>query len=118
MKTIWFTSDLHLGHENVIRYAGRPFKDAAQMDEAIITNWRDRVKPGDDIYVVGDFSFHRTEKTKEILRSLPWMDVLREELPKMEREIGASVRPTGEAPAADGSLSIVESNVVPIRGKK
>ena len=25
--TIWFTADLHLGHQNIIRYCDRPFDD-------------------------------------------------------------------------------------------
>lgn len=76
MKTIWFTSDLHLGHENVIRYAKRPFANADEMDAALIANWKERVKPGDDVYIVGDFSFHKPARTKEILAELPGVKFL------------------------------------------
>ena len=33
---IYFTADTHFGHENVIRFCGRPFSCAAEMDEALI----------------------------------------------------------------------------------
>ena len=34
--TIFYTADLHLGHENVIAYSNRPFSNAAEMLECII----------------------------------------------------------------------------------
>ena len=29
---VWFTSDTHFGHENIIRYCGRPFCNAEEMN--------------------------------------------------------------------------------------
>lgn len=54
---IYYTADLHLGHENVIGFGSRPFSDVEEMDKALIANWRAVVKPGDDIYVLGDLIF-------------------------------------------------------------
>ena len=51
---IYFTSDLHLGHANIIRLCNRPFADVDEMDEALIENWNRRVKPADTVYLVGD----------------------------------------------------------------
>lgn len=58
--SIWFSSDLHLGHANIIRYTHRPFRDVKEMDETLIANWNDRIKPDDTVYFLGDFCFgHR-----------------------------------------------------------
>lgn len=68
---IWFTSDQHLGHTNIIKYCDRPFESAEEMDAAIINNWQSIVKPEDQVFVLGDFSFHEPEKTTSILSTLP-----------------------------------------------
>lgn len=53
----YFSSDYHLGHNNVIIYDKRPFKDVKEMDEAIIANHNAIVSDDDDFYFLGDFSF-------------------------------------------------------------
>ena len=50
MTNIWFTSDTHFGHANIINLCNRPFK---------ISNWNDYVKPKDKIFHLGDFCFSR-----------------------------------------------------------
>ena len=47
---IYFTADTHFGHENVIRFCGRPYTTAAEMDEALIENWNSRVKGNDTVF--------------------------------------------------------------------
>ncbi len=32
---IYFTSDLHLGHANIIKYCSRLFEDVSKMDDAL-----------------------------------------------------------------------------------
>jgi calcineurin-like phosphoesterase family protein len=34
----YYTSDLHLGHENIISICKRPFAAVEEMDEILITN--------------------------------------------------------------------------------
>lgn len=67
---IWFTSDLHFGHARVIEYAKRPFASVEEMDRAMIDNWNALVQAGDQVYVLGDFSFHKPARTMEILKDL------------------------------------------------
>lgn len=57
VKMIYYTADLHLGHENVIKFSNRPFSSVREMDDTIIENWRAAVRPNDDIYVLGDLIF-------------------------------------------------------------
>ena len=36
---ILYTADLHFGHNNIIKYDSRPFKDADDMDHVLIELW-------------------------------------------------------------------------------
>ena len=51
---VWFTSDNHFGHENIIRFCNRPFISSHEMDCAMIDNWNKVVKPQDIVYHLGD----------------------------------------------------------------
>lgn len=53
---IFFTSDQHFWHENVIRYCNRPFNSVIEMNEKLIELWNETVSPNDEVYVLGDFS--------------------------------------------------------------
>ena len=70
MSRTWFTSDLHLGHRNVIDHCSRPFADVREMDEALLDGWNSRVQPGDDVWVVGDFALGSAETVAHYLRRL------------------------------------------------
>lgn len=56
---IWFTSDWHFGHKNILNYCKRPFKDLEEMHIALIKLWNDTVKPEDTVYFIGDFSLNK-----------------------------------------------------------
>lgn len=66
---IYYTADLHLGHENVIKFSNRPFSSIDEMDKALIANWRAVVKPSDDIYVLGDL-IYRSQNPEAYLKQL------------------------------------------------
>jgi len=67
---IWFTSDTHFNHKNIIEYCKRPFKNVQQMNKVLIENWNKRVKKNDIIYHLGDFAFGNFEKIKKIREKL------------------------------------------------
>ena len=54
---IWFTSDTHFNHTNILKYEPntRPFATIEEMNETIISNWNKVVGEEDTIYVLGDF---------------------------------------------------------------
>ncbi len=54
--TLWFTSDTHFGHENIIQYCYRPFSSVQEMDDKLVENWNRVVKPDETIYHLGDFT--------------------------------------------------------------
>lgn len=69
-QNIFFTSDTHFNHKNIIKYCKRPFESVDEMNEAIIANWNSVVKENDIVFHLGDFCFCKTEKFKEIISRL------------------------------------------------
>ena len=67
---VFFIADTHFGDGNIIVYENRPFGNTEEMDRVIMENWNNTVSENDMVFVVGDFSFHDTEKTSEICHSL------------------------------------------------
>lgn len=51
---IYFTSDLHLGHDKDFLYAPRGFNSIEEHDLAIIQNWNNLITYEDDVYILGD----------------------------------------------------------------
>jgi calcineurin-like phosphoesterase family protein len=74
----FLTADLHLGHANIIKYCKRPFKDVAHMNESLIRNWNQRVKPDDVVYHLGDFCFKNSSDKGEGQRTsaFDWLNQL------------------------------------------
>ena len=66
----YFISDLHLGHKNVLKFDNRPFINIEEHDKTIIDNWNNKVNDNDDVYVLGDISWHNATKTIEIFKQL------------------------------------------------
>lgn len=72
----FFTADLHLGHANIIRYCDRPFADVAEMNDALVANWNDTVRPGDEVIVLGDFAMGRIAETLPLAERLNGRKIL------------------------------------------
>ena len=56
-NNIFFTSDTHFNHSNIIKYCNRPFNHPDEMNEALINNWNSVVKENDIVFHLGDFMF-------------------------------------------------------------
>jgi calcineurin-like phosphoesterase family protein len=68
---LFWTSDLHCGHEKIIGFSKRPFKNADEMDTALIANFNSVVSKEDTTYILGDFAFYRDqEKTRAVIHAL------------------------------------------------
>lgn len=59
---IWFTSDTHFGHANILKYDQRPFATIAYHDEVLIKNWNQVVGKGDVVYHLGDVAWHTKQQ--------------------------------------------------------
>ena len=67
---IFYISDLHFGHANIIRHSNRPFRSVDDMDKALIENWNNVVSPEDDIYILGDLMLNDNENGIKLLKQL------------------------------------------------
>jgi calcineurin-like phosphoesterase family protein len=69
---IWFTSDTHFFHKKIIEFCPetRQGSDVLEMNELIKQAWNNRVKPGDRVYHLGDFSFGKPEATRDFMEDL------------------------------------------------
>lgn len=67
---VFFTSDSHYFHERIITSCNRPYKDAAEMNEALIANWNSVVPKGGLVFHLGDFAWGGFTKWKEIVNRL------------------------------------------------
>ena len=69
----WLWSDLHFGHDNIIRYTKRPFACVEEMDASLHANWAATVGDDDTLVFVGDMAMRGAvgEHTWERIRSGP-----------------------------------------------
>jgi len=51
---IYFTSDTHFGHTNIIKYCDRPFANVDEMNRVMTERWNSVVKPEDTVFHLGD----------------------------------------------------------------
>lgn len=68
---IWFTSDLHFYHNNILKYCNRPFQDINDMTTQLINNWNEVVCNEDAVFILGDFVWGNDPiKIKNIINQL------------------------------------------------
>lgn len=53
----YYISDLHLFHENSIRFDNRPFMNLEDMHKVIRSKWNNKITNGDKVYILGDISY-------------------------------------------------------------
>ena len=66
MSKVLFTSDLHFGHENILRFDNRLFSTTDEMDAELVRRWNAKVGKGDLVYVLGDMIWK--SKIDDVLR--------------------------------------------------
>lgn len=67
---VWFTSDLHLGHANIIKFCNRPFDSVEEMNSAIIERINRRVPEKAVLFVLGDAVMGKISETLPLLAGI------------------------------------------------
>lgn len=67
---VWFTSDTHFGHENIIKYCNRPFKNVNEMDEELIRRWNATVPEDGVVFHLGDFASGGSKEINNVIHRL------------------------------------------------
>lgn len=73
MANIWFTSDNHFGHANILKFsaATRRGANAQEMNQMMIQEWQRQVQPEDTVYMLGDVFFCQAHEAHSIMDQLP-----------------------------------------------
>ena len=54
---IFFTSDTHWGHANILGFCNRPFANVEEMNNKLIENWNKKVPTDGLVFHLGDFAW-------------------------------------------------------------
>jgi calcineurin-like phosphoesterase family protein len=72
-KNIWFSSDFHFGHNNIIKLCNRPTTQE-EHDEWLLNRINSVVNEWDDFYILGDVSFKSPGGPSRIVELLKRMN--------------------------------------------
>ena len=67
---IWFTSDTHFYHQNIIRFCHRPFANVDEMNEELIRRWNETVPPDGIVFHLGDVCTGKSGNWEKVLPRL------------------------------------------------
>ena len=77
MRTnIFFSADWHLGHNNILKYDDRPFRDVKHMHRVLVNNYNSSVRQEDICYFVGDMGICKGDIIKNIVQELQGTKIL------------------------------------------
>lgn len=66
-----FIADPHFGHKNILKFSKRPFHSIDDHDATLIANWNKKVKPDDEVYILGDLTMSKSgEYANALLKQL------------------------------------------------
>lgn len=70
-EKIFFTSDLHFEHRNILNFCHRPYDNIKQMNKELIKNWNNTVSDNDIVFILGDiYWFEGRHECKKLLEQL------------------------------------------------
>jgi calcineurin-like phosphoesterase family protein len=78
-ERVFFTSDLHFNHRNIIEYTNRPWRDRAgnpdveSMNQALVNNWNSVIRDEDKVFILGDLAMGGPNQAERVARYLDRM---------------------------------------------
>jgi calcineurin-like phosphoesterase family protein len=69
---VFFISDTHFDHVNIIRYCNRPFNSVREMNDILVNNWNRTVGKNDVVFFLGDLVVGRRSRPPDY-----WLPKLR-----------------------------------------
>lgn len=69
-KPIFFWSDLHIGHKNVLEFDSRPFRDLDHMHQVLISNYNSTVPKNGVCYFLGDIGLVNGDTIKNVISQM------------------------------------------------
>ena len=69
-EKLFFTSDLHFNHKNIIKFCNRPYENIDEMNNGIIDNWNSVVPKDGIVLLLGDVSWKGKNETEHLLDQL------------------------------------------------
>ncbi len=76
MSKIFYISDTHFSHTNILHFDHRPWLTIEEHDKALIENWNNAVTNQDTIYILGDFHWGKEYDWIDVLEQLNGNKVL------------------------------------------
>ena len=70
MNKIFYISDAHISHSNVLKFDNRPFATIEENDRVIMENWNAVVDKNDIVYTLGDMHWGKAEEVYEYVKQL------------------------------------------------
>ncbi len=67
---IYFTSDQHFEHYNIINICNRPFSNTADMNSRLVNGWNSVVSKNDVVYQLGDFTLKGKKYAEDFFSQL------------------------------------------------
>ena len=75
MNQIFFTSDLHFGHQAILKHSpNRPFSETENIsahDEWLLDLWNSTIGKHDTVYILGDLTYLKRDDARKLLEKLP-----------------------------------------------
>ena len=73
MSKIFFTSDLHFSHQNILKFCPntRKYDSVEEMNRGLIARWQEQVTEEDTVYILGDVFFTKLDEALSITQQLP-----------------------------------------------